>query len=56
LLIWEHRDTHFKYETANPNPYTTYAASFGGVAPETRARLSIFTFKADIFLTRIQKP
>jgi len=33
-----------------------YTASFGAVAAEPRARLSIFTFKADIFLTKIRKP
>jgi len=43
------------WERANPNPYIMYATSFGAVAPEPPARLSIFTFKADIFLSRIRK-
>jgi len=43
-------------ERANPNPCITYAVSFVSVASEPPARLSIFTFKVDIFPTRIRKP
>jgi len=55
-LIWEYTNTHYIWERANHNPYITYVVRFGRVAPKPPARLSIFTFKADIFLTRIRKP
>jgi len=48
--------TIYIWKRADPNPYITYAVSFTGVAPEPLARLSIFSFKADIFLTTIRKP
>jgi len=44
------------WERANPNPRITYAVSFRVVAPEPPAGLSIVTFNADVFLTKIQNP
>ena len=56
LLIWENRDMHYIYRKELTLAHITYAVSFEGVATKPPVRLSMFTFKADIFHTRIQKP